>query len=73
MAPVEKGLVARFNRCSQCPQRAKLCTKCKTFLCHHHYVNHSCMIDRGDLDDPSEQVMEYQQRRDEELRREEDL
>jgi hypothetical protein len=31
------------------------------------------MIDRGDLDDPSEAVMAYQIRRDEELRREEDL
>lgn len=62
--------MAARNQCSQCKERAKLCTKCRTFLCHHHYVNHSCMID---LDDPSERVLEYQIRRDEELRREEDL
>ena len=62
----------RRNQCSQCVQPGKLCRKCKTFLCHHHYVNHSCMIDReaSDLDDPSEEVMAYQERRDDELRQE---
>lgn len=59
-----------FNQCSQCPKRAKLCTLCKTWLCADHYKAHSCVTD---LDDPSEEVMAYQERRDEELRREEDL
>jgi hypothetical protein len=65
--------MAARNQCSQCIKRAKLCKMCKTWLCYDHYVNHSCMIDKGDLDDPSEKVLEYQIRRDEELRREEDL
>jgi hypothetical protein len=68
--------MARFNQCSQCIRRAKLCTKCRTFLCYDHYVNHSCMIDKDPergLDDPSESLIQYQERRDEELRQEEDL
>lgn len=60
-----------MNRCSQCVQPGKLCRKCRTFLCHHHYVNHSCMIDR-DIDDLADERHALMEKLDDDARAERD-
>lgn len=61
-----------MNQCSQCAQPGKLCRKCRTFLCHHHYVNHSCMIDKGppDLDDLADERHAQMEKLDDDVRAE---